>query len=376
MDILSDQCFESSDFTGLALRKYLSSHDLLQEFVDLVVRKTNSEVGFLHFYDDVKGELDLKVWSGTALTHGPAAHNTRYQAAPSEIWTNSISNRAPEIENQSEKTCMVRQTKMTDFKVTNYISFPILADNKIVAVLGVGNRPTPYDATDIEKLDVYVKVGWPIVTKLLKTKDDDEHSLSLEFQNQSHEEVLVAMTQAIGKALELRDEYTSHHQSNVALITAGIARQLGLSAERCFGSLIHDIGKIAIPAQILNKTGPLLSAELDMVRLHAEFGREIFSHLHLPWPIADMIGQHHERMDGSGYPNGLKGRDICLEARIIAVADTYDAMSGDRPYRHAPGKNKALSTLIDGRVTKYDPYVVDAFVEVLKNSTDIQGLYA
>ncbi len=380
MGLISERNPESREFTDLSLSKYLSSHDLLQEFVDRVVRKTNSKVGFLHFYDEAKNELDLKVWSGTALTQGPVTHNTRYHAAPSEIWTKSILNRAPDMENKSNKTCMVSRTKITDFEVKSYISYPIFFDDKIVAVLGVGNRSTPYDASDLDQLEVYVKVGWPIVINLLKNKDEEDHSHSIEFHNRSHEEVLVSMTQAIGKALELRDEYTSHHQSNVAKITAVIAQQLGLSSERCFGlnvgSLIHDIGKIVVPSQILNKTGHLLPAELDVIKLHAAYGREIFSHLNLPWPIADMIGQHHERMDGSGYPDGLKGKSICLEARIIAVADTYDAMSGDRPYRHAPGKDKALSTLIEGRVTKYDPYVVDAFAEVLEENADIQRLYA
>jgi len=200
-----------------------------------------------------------------------------------------------------------------------------------------------------------VKIGWPIVTDLLKAKDDDEFKQSNEFMQQPHEKVLVAMAQAFGKALELRDECTHHHQSNVAKITARIGRQLGLSEERCFGlnigSLVHDIGKIAVPSQILNKTGRLLTAELSVIKLHPEYGWEMFEHLSLPWPIADMIGQHHERMDGSGYPNGLKGNSICLEARIIAVANTYDAMSGDRPYRHAPGKDKAISTLMDRRMT-------------------------
>ena len=152
-----------------------------------------------------------------------------------------------------------------------------------------------------------------------------------------------------------------------------------MSQERCsglnIGSLVHDIGKIAVPSQILNKTGRLLLAVLSVIKLHSKYGQKMFKHLSLPWPIADIIGQHHERMDGSGYPNNLKSNSICLEARIIAVAYTYGAMSGDRPYRHAPGKN-AISTLIDRRVTQYDPYVVDAFVEVLEDDTEIQQLYA
>lgn len=368
------------ELSDLALKKYLSSHDLLQEFVDMVTRNSNSKIGYLHFYDEERGELDLKVWSGLALSHGPVTHNSNYHAIPSEIWTKSISNRAPDLENETNKTCLVSRTKIIDFEVNNYISFPIFSDDKIVAVIGVGNRSTPYDEEDLEKLGVYVKIGWPLISDLLRDKNDNEFKQSDEFYREPHEEILLAMAHAFGKALELRDAYTSHHQSNVSLITGVIASQLGLSEQRCFGlnvgSLIHDIGKMAVPSQILNKTGKLLPAEWEVIKLHAEYGQKIFDHLTLPWPIADMIVQHHERMDGSGYPKRLKGNSICLEARIIAVADTYDAMSADRPYRHAPGQDKAVSTLMSDRGTKYDPYVVDAFIEVLEDDTEIQRLYA
>lgn len=373
------QYFDDDELADLSLSKYLSSNDLLQEFVDMVVRKTGSEVGYLHFYDEEKNELDLKVWSGKALTQGPVTHDTHYHATESEIWTRSIISRSPDLENNSDKTCLVSKTKIIDFEVKNYISFPVFIDQKIVAVLGVGNKATPYQSSDLEQLETYIKIGWPIITDLLRDRDEDRSFHSAEFLKQSQQSILVAMTQAIGKALELRDEYTTHHQENVTQITSHIGRQLGLSQQRqvglSIGSNIHDIGKIAIPSQMLNKTGKLLPAELEIIKLHATYGKQMFDHLSLPWPIADMIGQHHERMDGSGYPHGLMGKSICLEARIIAVADTYDAMSGDRPYRRAPGHEKAMATLIEGRVEKYDPYVVDAFVEVVESGSDIQQLY-
>ncbi len=144
MDHSSEQYPEGREFSDLALRKYLSSHDLLQDFVDMVVRNTNSKVGFLHFYDEARDELNLKSWSGAALAQGPVTHNTNYHASPSEIWTRSISNRAPDLDNESNKTCLVSKTKIIDFEVKNYISFPIFSDNKIIAVLGVGNRPIPH----------------------------------------------------------------------------------------------------------------------------------------------------------------------------------------------------------------------------------------
>lgn len=379
MSDTSGQYFDDDELADFSLKKYLSSNDLLQDFVDMIVRKTNSEVGYLHFYDEVTDELNLKVWSGTALTHGPVTHHTHYHATPTEVWTRSIQRRSPDVENNSNKTCLVSRTKVIDFEVKNYISYPILIDDKIVAVLGVGNKPTPYDSSDLDKLHTYIKVGWPIIIDLLKGRDEDKTFHSEQFLKQSQESILIAMTQAIGKALELRDEYTTYHQENVTQITSLIAKQLGLSQERRLGlkigSNIHDIGKIAVPSQMLNKTGDLLPAEFEIIKLHANYGKQMFDHLTLPWPIADMIGQHHERMDGSGYPNGLMGNSICLEARIIAIADTYDAMAGDRPYRRAPGHKRAMSTLHDGRVSKFDPYVVDAFVEILDGNEDIQQLY-
>ncbi|MEQ9200791.1 MAG: HD domain-containing phosphohydrolase [Rhodospirillales bacterium] len=380
MDKYSEHKLDVSGLEGHPLAKYFSPHDLLQEFVDLIVRKTGSSIGYLHFYDEASEELDLKIWSGTALLYGPVTHDMHYHAEPSEIWTKSILKRAPDLDNASRKTCLIRKTTTIDFEVTNYISLPIFMDEKIVAVLGVGNREKPYEAADLEQLEVYVKVGWPVIMDRLRKSAEDDILRGKEFFDQTHEVILVSMTQAIGKALELRDEYTSHHQENVALITSRIAARLGLSDERCFGlnigSFIHDIGKIAVPAETLNKTGRLLPPEYEMLKLHTSYGRKIFEHLKLPWPIADMIGQHHERMDGSGYPDGVKGSSICLEARIIAVADTYDAMSGDRPYRRAPGQEAAISTLIDDRITKFDPYVVDAFMEVLDGSDEVKRLYA
>jgi len=380
MDAVPMQYPAGRELSDLALKNYLSSHDVLQDFLDIVVKKMDSEIGFFHFCDEAKGELDLKVWSGTALEQGPALHDCHYHPLPSEVWTKCISTRLPEMENDSNQTCLVARSATTEFKVKNYISFPIMSDNRIIAVLGVGNRVSPYDVDDLEKLTDYVKTGWPIIIDIMKVRKEGAKIHSSAFLAQSHENILEAMAQAFGKALELRDEYTNHHQSNVSQITRAIACQLGLSDERSFGlnigSLIHDIGKIIIPSQLLNKTGKLLPAEMEIIKLHASYGKEMFVHLSLPWPIADMIGQHHERMDGSGYPSGAKGSSICLEARIIAVADTFDAMAGDRPYRHAPGKEKALSTLVDGRMTAYDPYVVDAFIDVLNSDTEIEQLYA
>ncbi len=180
---------------------------------------------------------------------------------------------------------------------------------------------------------------------------------------------LVQTVQALGLAVEKRDAYTAGHQHRVAELARAIARRMGLSEERCSGlymaALIHDIGKIQVPIDILAKPGRLSPLEFELVRSHSRVGYEIVKDIPLPWPVADMILQHHERLDGSGYPQGLTGGAIIEEARILAVADVLEAMCTHRPYRPAPGKAAALAEIRQGRGRLYDPAAVDAAIAVM-----------
>jgi len=128
--------------------------------------------------------------------------------------------------------------------------------------------------------------------------------------------------------------------------------------------LMHDIGKIAVPAEILTKPAKLTDLEFNLIRCHPQVAYDILKGVNFPWPIADIILQHHERMDGSGYPNGLKGDQILLEARILAVADVVEAMSSHRPYRPALGLNKALAEIKKNQDRLYDSAVVSACLEL------------
>jgi putative nucleotidyltransferase with HDIG domain len=169
---------------------------------------------------------------------------------------------------------------------------------------------------------------------------------------------------ALAAALEQRDPYTAGHQQRVARLSCHIARRLGLPDDRIEGlriaGVLHDIGKIAVPAEILSKPGRLSDVEMGLIRVHPEAGHNIVKSIHFPWPVADVVVQHHERMNGSGYPAGLKGDAISLEARVLAVADVVEAMSSHRPYRPALGRDQALAHLLAGRGTLYDPEVADA----------------
>ncbi|MCK4391468.1 PAS domain S-box protein, partial [Candidatus Bipolaricaulota bacterium] len=169
---------------------------------------------------------------------------------------------------------------------------------------------------------------------------------------------------ALAAAVEMKDPYTAGHQRRVTQLACSIAEEMGLSEDRIAGihvaGLIHDIGKINVPAEILSKPGPLNDTEYNLTKYHPQVGHDILNEIDFPWPVAQIVLQHHERMDGSGYPQGLKGEEILLEARILGVADAVEAMSAHRPYRPARGIDKALEEIAQNKGKLYDSKVVDA----------------
>jgi uncharacterized membrane protein len=168
---------------------------------------------------------------------------------------------------------------------------------------------------------------------------------------------------------ETRDPYTAAHQQRVAKFACAIAREMGLSDERIEGlqvmGTIHDIGKVAVPAEILSKPGRLSSYEFGIIKTHPEVAYDIVKGLEFPWPVAQAVFQHHERLNGSGYPQGISGDNIVFEAKILGVADVVEAMASHRPYRPALGISKALEEISQNRGTLYDASVVDACMRLI-----------
>jgi PAS domain S-box-containing protein/putative nucleotidyltransferase with HDIG domain len=179
-----------------------------------------------------------------------------------------------------------------------------------------------------------------------------------------------ATVQAMAQTVEVRDPYTAGHQKRVSNIARAIASQMALSSDMVEGirmaGNIHDIGKISVPAEILSKPGTLTDIQFALIKAHPKTGYEILKGIEFPYDIARIVLQHHERIDGSGYPQGLCGNDILLEARILAVADVVEAMSSHRPYRPALGLEKALEEISLKKGKLYDPRVVEAFEKALK----------
>ena len=183
--------------------------------------------------------------------------------------------------------------------------------------------------------------------------------------------VLNGTVEAIAALYEKRDPYTAGHQRRVAQLACAIARKMGLPDEQIYGiriiGVVHDIGKIAVPGDILTKPGRLSTEELGIIKTHPQVAYDVLKNLEFPWPVAETILQHHERLDGSGYPNGISGEDIILEARILCVADVVESMVSHRPYRQALGMERAIREIVRNKGVLYDPAVTDACSKLSSN---------
>jgi putative nucleotidyltransferase with HDIG domain len=194
--------------------------------------------------------------------------------------------------------------------------------------------------------------------------------LALEGKAEQLERAFEGTLMSISRMIDLCDAYTSGHQLHVGMIASRIAQRMGFSNEHCqalnWVGLVHDVGKIAIPTEILSKPAILTQTELKLVQTHSEIGYELLQDVKMEYPIADIVRQHHERLDGSGYPQHLADDQILEDARILAVADVFEAMVSHRPYRPALGYEAALAELVQGSGIKYDAAVVDTIVHLVR----------
>ena len=176
--------------------------------------------------------------------------------------------------------------------------------------------------------------------------------------------------QAMSYTSEIRDPYTAGHQKKVCELAVAIGEEMSITEEQLqgvkFAAMIHDIGKISVPSDILSKPGKIGVTEFEVVKGHSQTGYELLDKINFPWPISDIVHQHHERLDGSGYPNGLKEDSILLEAKIISVADTVEAMTSHRPYRPALGIEIALKEIETNKGKFFDPNIVDACINIFR----------
>lgn len=242
------------------------------------------------------------------------------------------------------------------------IALPLSYEGKTFGALSIySSISEPFDEEEVRLLEELANdLAYGIIT-LRARIEHEQHAIIL---RRSLEQSI----QIIAATVEARDPYTAGHQRRVSELATAIAQEMGLSEEQIegvhFAAIIHDLGKMHIPAEILSKPGKLSDMEFMFIHTHPQAGYDILKEVKFPWPIADIILQHHEKLDGSGYPQGLKGDQILLEAKIITVADVVEAMSSHRPYRSALGIEKALDEIRRGRGSEYDPSVVDTCLKL------------
>lgn len=246
---------------------------------------------------------------------------------------------------------------------------PIFADRRVIAVLAVyAMAPGAFGPEEVSLLQGFADdLGYGIRSLRVHSELAALHMVRKR-QEMQLRSGMIHTVEALASTLDSRDPYTAGHQSRVADIACRIAAVLDLEAERLEGlrlaAMVHDIGKIKVPLQILAKPTRLTEIEFELIKTHASAGYEILKNLDLPWPIAEMVLQHHEYLDGSGYPNGISGDMIRLESRILTVADIVESMSSARPYRPPLGMGAALREITRLRGSRLDPDAVDACLKI------------
>jgi HD-GYP domain-containing protein (c-di-GMP phosphodiesterase class II) len=238
------------------------------------------------------------------------------------------------------------------------LAVPLIHDTEVIGVLSVySGSKGAFGDVEIDFLaEATADVALGIRT--LRLRRELQQSLA------NLGKALEGTVNALASVAEVRDPYTAGHQQRVTRLAVAIATEMGLPQEQIEGihvaGTLHDVGKLHVPAEILSKPGKLNEAEFNLVKLHSQAGYDILKTVEFPWPVAQIVLQHHERLDGSGYPQGLSGEDILLEAKILAVADVVEAMASHRPYRPSLGMGQALDEISKKSGILYDPKVVDA----------------
>jgi putative nucleotidyltransferase with HDIG domain len=264
--------------------------------------------------------------------------------------------------NDIQKTPECDCAALREVGVAAILVLPLFYNNNIRGLLTIISSSS--NALDDEEIRLLEELANNLAYGISSLRTRAEHKQHTLLLRQSLEQSI----QAIASTLEARDPYTAGHQRRVAELSVAIATEMGLSPDGIegirFAAMIHDLGKIHIPAEILSKPGELSDIEYMLIQTHPQEGNNILKEITFPWPIADIILQHHERLDGSGYPRELRGDQILPEAKIICVADVVEAMSSHRPYRPGMGIEAALEEIRRGRGSIYDPDVVDACLKL------------
>lgn len=353
---------------NLALVRATSEEGLLQEVTNVIVEQGGYIQAVVDYAEDAPGKGIIPMaWSG---------YEGEHYWAEQLSWDDTVRGQLPIAKAiRSGKTQVCHdiagdpafkpwQESAVERGYVSNIALPLSDGKRTFGGLSIySSESSAFDDEEVRLLEELANdLAYGIVT-LRTRKEHEQHTAIL---RQSLEQSI----QTIAATVEARDPYTAGHQRRVSELAVAIAREMGLPQEQINGlhlaAIIHDLGKIRVPAEILSKPGKLTDSEFGMIKDHPQAGYDILKDVKFPWPIAAIVWQHHERLDGSGYPQGLKGDQILPESRIIAVADVVEAISSHRPYRASLGIETALAEIKrgSGSGSAYDPEVVDACVKL------------
>ncbi len=332
---------------------------IVRRLIDQASEVTGSPLGFLYFVDPARKTIQLAAWRERTQSHATMANSEPHAIAKANLFTECVRAKRPTSSN--DLAWKPQPDGLPD--IQRFLAVPMIADDETVAVLGVANRDAVYDEEDQRALVALADGVW----RVLQAKR--AHAVTLS-SLQRTDVALHGMIDSFVRMSERHDPHTAGSAQRVAALAVALAREAGLDGELQhglrIGALLHDIGNIAVPASILAKPGPLTEAEQALMRTHVEEGCQLLAEIDFGAPVADMIYQHHERYDGSGYPRGLKGEEIMLEARILAIADTVEAMCSPRPYRPARGMDAAIDEINRGAGRLYDLKLVAACTRLVR----------
>ncbi|SDJ83918.1 GAF domain-containing protein [Ferrimonas sediminum] len=335
---------------------------VFQHAIQNAVNLSGSEHGYLMQLNDNTDSLTL---TATTVADAPLQHGFALPQLPTQH--QCLIQQQPIIDNAPDRANIAPW--LNGLNIRNHLCLPVNYRGRTVGIVGVVNRTTPYTDIDAKTLLVYSTIIWHALQLPRTLKVVSRQSQLIRKQKLQLNQSLVKLVGAISDSLELNDPYTAGHQRAVADLAYQIGERMGMSQHQLeglkLGALIHDIGKLAIPSQLLSKPSQLSSQEFELIKTHAVKGADIIKDVVFPWPIKAMILQHHERLDGSGYPMGLKGKAIITEARILAVADVADSMLSHRPYRPAQGFENLRQVLMEGRGSLFDATAVDLCLSIL-----------
>jgi hypothetical protein len=350
VDFLVDLFKQSESFDESAI---------VRRVIEQAMESSGSPLGYLYFVDPLHKTITLATWRERGQSHAVMADADPRPIARAGLFTECVRGKHPTSSNDLARK--PQPDGLPDLQ--RYLAVPMISGDDTVAVLGVANREASYTEEDQRTLAMLADGVW----RVLHAKRAHAQTLS---SLQRTDVALQGMIDSFVRMIERHDPYTAGSSRRLAALAVAIGREAGLDGEKQHAlrvaALLHDIGNIAVPASILSKPAPLTETELALMRTHVEEGCQLLADIDFGAPIADIVYQSHERCDGSGYPRGLKGEEIMLEARILAIADTVEAMCSPRPYRPAAGMDAAIEELKRGAGRAYDLHLVAACTRLVR----------